>query len=208
MEQEWTDWHTKHESKITLIAGVDCWIWAAGASTGRRHGRVSLNRRGEYAHRAAYAAYHGAMPSDGIICHACGVGLCVRPGHLYLGTFASNGADMAIMGTGTGKLNPGQVTSLRADYMSGDRLDVIAARYGIAYGTVYPIVMGKSYCHVPMSPEMQQAIRSPRKLSLADIVEIRKLCAEKQMPQSKIAAMYGVAQSHISRIHAGVRHAL
>jgi hypothetical protein len=206
MNQEWTEWHERHADKIALIAGVDCWVWSAGATPDRKHGRVCLNRVGEYAHRAAYSAYHGAMPKSGMVCHACGVGLCVRPGHLYLGDSKSNGADMANMGTGTGTLRPDQVTALRLDYMSGDRLDVIAQRYGIAYGTVYPIVIGRAYRHVPLPDGMARAARSPRKLSDSDVAEIRLLCNQGNISQAAIGAKYGVLGSTISRIHTGARH--
>lgn len=207
MKQEWTDWHEKHADKIVLVAGVDCWIWGAGATPSRKHGRVCLNRKGEYSHRAAYAAYHEEMPTSGMICHKCGVGLCVRPGHLYLGNAASNGKDMAEMGTGTGTLQPEDVTSMRLDYVKGDKLDAIASRYGVAYGTVYPIIMGKSYRHVAMPDAMVLAARCPRKLSPSDVENIRTLCKESKKSQTEIAKMYGVASSLVSRIHTGVRHA-
>jgi hypothetical protein len=206
MNAEWTNWHEKHSDKIVLVAGVDCWIWGAGATPSRRHGRVAWNRKGEYAHRAAFAAHNGEMPKEGMVCHACGVGLCVRPGHLYLGDAASNGFDMAVMQSGTGKLRPDQVTALRLDYMSGVSLDQIASKYGVAYGTVYPVVVGKSYRHVPMPDGMIRAARCPHKLSESDVQDIRILCASGRITQDRIARAYGVAGSVISRIHTGHRH--
>lgn len=201
IKPEWTEWHEAHAAKIELIAGIDCWIWSAGATPSRSHGRVKHTHGPEYAHRAAFAEFNGFMPKDGgsMICHSCGVGLCVRPSHLYLGDAATNGRDMAEMGTHRGRLTRDQVFALRTAYMNGEPLSQIADRFGIAFGTVYPIVIGKSYRHYPPPVGLRAADRFPRKLSNADIAAI---CARLNAGdvQSRIAADFGVAQSRISKI--------
>jgi len=203
---EWTTWHEHHADKIALIAGVDCWIWAAGATPDRRHGRVSLRRRGEYAHRAAFEAANGYMPTDGMICHSCGVGLCVRPSHLYHGDAATNGKDASVMRRNPrATLSPDQVYSLREAYMGGETLDSIASRFGIAFGSVYPIVIGQSYRHVAFPVGMDRAMRVPRKLSADMARDIRRRLSTGGETQSKLAKEYGVASSVISRIYTGDR---
>lgn len=203
---EWTDWHERHSGKIQMIAGVDCWIWTAGANAGKTHGRVNLRGRAEYSHRAAFEAANGYMPATGMVCHSCGVGFCVRSSHLYHGDAASNGKDTSMMGRhGRATLNDDQVFALRKAYMDGDPLRDIADRYGIAFGTVYPIVMGRAYKHAPSPISMKCATRNPEKLSAQTVEEIRLRLKIGADPQSRIAKDYNVAQSVISRINTGKR---
>jgi HNH endonuclease len=209
---EWSAWHDRHENKIQMIAGVDCWIWVAGRSGGdKTHGRVSFTgpdgvRRPEYAHRAAYISAFGRPPEGSIVCHRCGVGLCVRPGHLYAGTPATNGKDTADMLVGTSLLNYHQAYDVRLRYQSGEPLQAIADRYGIAFGSVYPIVMGKSYKHVPMPSNYVVGQRSRAPLSDVEIADIRKML-KAGATQKSISQKHNVAQSIISRIKTGDRHA-
>jgi hypothetical protein len=210
--REWTGWHETHEAKIEFIAGVDCWIWTAGRSGGSKmHGRVSFTdpngvRKAEYAHRAAYISAFGFPPAETIICHRCGVGLCVRPGHLYAGTPATNAKDTADMLAGASLLNYHQAYDVRVRYQAGEPLQAIADRYGIAFGSVYPIVMGKAYKHVPMPENYSIGQRFRPPLSDAEVSDIRKMLAD-GATQRSISEKHNVAQSIISRIKTGRRHA-
>jgi hypothetical protein len=206
---EWTDWHELRSNMIELVAGVDCWIWTAGTTAtaqGASHGRVRYLGKSEYAHRAAFHSFNGYMPSSGrMVCHRCGVGLCVRPGHLYDGDAGSNGKDTSIMGTGTAILSFQDAYDIRVMYMNGSRLAEIAEKYNIAFGSVYPIVIGKSYRHAPMPKGLVTGRRARQPLSSAEVSDIREMLAN-GVPQSKISKKHNVAQSIISRINTGVRH--
>ena len=202
---EWTSWHEFHTNKIEIIQGIDCWIWTAGVNK-RGYGRVSYLRRGEYAHRAAYMEANG-VSGAGLIRHSCGCPSCVRPGHLKPGTQADNAKDMATMFTGPGHLVAQDVRDIRTLYRDGSSLRSIAAKFDIAPGTVYPIVIGKSYRHVDPDEKRMRALRSPQKLTEDDVSEIRRRLASGEKPQSKIAKDYGVRQSMISRIKTGLRRA-
>lgn len=202
---EWTDWHEFHKDKIAVVAGVDCWLWTACVSPGG-HGRVCYKRRGEYAHRAAFMEAHG-LESAPLIRHTCGCAACVRTGHLEPGTHADNAKDMAVMFTGRGHLVAQDVRDIRSLYRDGMPLGEIAAKFGVAYGTVYPIVIGQSYKHVDPEEVRPRALRSVPKLTAVDVQEIRRRLASGEKPQSKIAKDYGVAQTLISRINTGQRWA-
>lgn len=208
---EWTDWHERHKEKILLVPGLDCWIWTAGRTAQKDHGRVrftdeSGNKYSEYAHRAAYISFAG-KPADGsFICHKCGVGLCVRPSHLYAGTAATNGKDTADMGrTGKGKLTYQQAYEIRCAYQNGEKLQDIADRYGVAFGTVYPIVMGKAYKHAPFPQNYIHGQRFRRPLRPDELKDIREMLSS-GISQAKIAKKHNIAQSIISRINTGDRH--
>jgi hypothetical protein len=208
---EWTDWHEHHKTKILLVPGIDCWIWVAGRTAQKSHGRVRFtnengDRYSEYAHRAAYISFFG-KPSEGtFICHKCGVGLCVRPSHLYAGTAATNGKDTADMRMGKkAKLTYQQAYEIRCSYQSGEKLQNIADQYGVAFGTVYPIVMGKSYRHAPFPQNYSFGNRARKPLTQEDVADIRHMLS-KGISQAKISQKHNVAQSIVSRINTGNRH--
>lgn len=207
---EWTDWHDQHKDKIEFVGGVDCWIWTAGRTAQKSHGRVRFrdkdgNRYSEYAHRAAYISSFGEPPKGSFICHRCGVGLCVRPGHLYVGTAKTNGKDAADMGVSSGNLTYQQAYEIRCAYQNGEKIKSIADRYNIAFGTVYPIVMGKSYKHAPFPDDYRVGQRFRKPLTEQEVKKIRLLMLN-GATQAEIAKQYNVAQSIISRINTGDRH--
>jgi hypothetical protein len=155
--------------------------------------------------------FHGkpfaGKPADGsFICHKCGVGLCVRPSHLYAGTAATNGKDTADMGrAGKGKLTYQQAYEIRCAYQSGEKLQDIADRYGVAFGTVYPIVMGKAYKYAPFPQNYIYGQRFRAPLRPDELKDIREMLS-RGISQYKIAKKHNIAQSIISRINTGDRH--
>lgn len=201
---EWTTWHNRHERKIELVPGIDCWIWIAGTGAGG-YGRVSLGGRPEMAHRAAYMAANGSIPTGMLVRHMCGNRMCVRPGHLKVGTKADNARDTAEMFMTVSNLDKEAVRSIRRDYDNGLPLLEIAEKHGIAFGSVYPIVCYKSFDWIDPDKRGQHKLRAPRRLNKAIASEIKKLIRMGEMSQRQIANIYNVRESLISRIKTGDR---
>ncbi len=81
--------------------GPGCWEWR-GCRGGAGYGRFGVglrvdgDRKTENAHRASFFIEHGYWPE--VCCHHCDNPGCVRPDHLYDGTFATNSRDMVARG--------------------------------------------------------------------------------------------------------------
>lgn len=202
---EWTDWHEYHAGKIELIAGIDCWIWTGCAHPGG-HGRVSSRSGHNYAHRAAYEAYTGSIDPDLMVRHLCGCAGCVRPSHLALGTAAENSKDMCEMQTSLSSLTVGQVRAIRRAYDRGERLADIADSFGIAFGSVYPIVCYKSHIHVDPEKAGKHRRRVTKFVTDEQIIEARRLIASGAR-NADIARRLGIAESAVSNIRTGKRYA-
>jgi hypothetical protein len=200
---EWTPWHERHADKIELVAGIDCWIWTA-ATGGGGYGRVSYNKKAEFAHRASFIEANGDIPKGKVVRHNCGNRLCVRPSHLVPGTPADNARDTAEMfRAGRSKLSAENVREIRNRYNAGEPLTGIADALGIASGTVYPIVSHRALKYVDSELAGTHKLRCPRKLSAEMATEICAKALSGKVSQSQIAAEYGIAQGVVSRIKNG-----
>ena len=71
--------------KILLGVEVDkatgCWLWTRALQPAG-YGRISVNGRLIYTHRAAYEAFVGPIPEGMDIDHLCRVRSCCNPDHL------------------------------------------------------------------------------------------------------------------------------
>jgi hypothetical protein len=58
-----------------------CWIWQ-GQPGSSGYGRISVNNRDCWAHRASYEAFIGPIPPGLVVDHLCRTRMCVNPDHL------------------------------------------------------------------------------------------------------------------------------
>ncbi len=125
----------------------DCWLWT-GSLHDWGYGQFLLVDKRFYAHRLAWALFHGAIPPGIMVCHRCDVPRCVRPDHLFLGTPKQNSEDMVRKGRGRPgmvgkKLDQERASEIRCRYAAGGVSQAELAReFGVSGNTVWRIVRG------------------------------------------------------------------
>ena len=70
-----------------------CWLWKNKPS-GDGYGKMGIGAKEIKAHRLSYLIHYGDIPDGLWVLHTCDVRTCVRPDHLFLGTYLDNIADM------------------------------------------------------------------------------------------------------------------
>lgn len=73
---------------------TECQLWT-GQLTPGGYGVIRFEGKTYAAHRLAWMATHGPIPTGKVICHHCDVRHCVNPDHLFLGTHGHNMRDLA-----------------------------------------------------------------------------------------------------------------
>lgn len=126
-----------------------CWDWT-GARSGNGYGYIgSCSKRGRWGTTAAAFSWmilHGPVPRGMNVCHRCDNRLCVRPGHLFLGTVGDNARDMVAKGrSALAKLTPDDVAAIRTRYAAGATNRELAEAYGVVPGYMWAITSGKTW---------------------------------------------------------------
>lgn len=142
-------------SKVKI--GDGCWEWVGTMST-PGYGKLWIKgKKYVSAHRLAWEFRHGEGSIGGLyVLHRCDNRLCVRPGHLFLGTHQDNMNDMVakgrarspvIMGekNGSARLDPQKVREIRRLRENGNSYVEIAELYGVGETTVGSVCNGISW---------------------------------------------------------------
>ena len=74
-----------------------CWEWMA-AKTQWGYGVLRTNNRNMHSHRVSWGLHFGTVPEGLCVLHKCDNRGCVRPDHLFLGTYRDNLHDMLVKG--------------------------------------------------------------------------------------------------------------
>ena len=143
------------------VGGPDkCWLWSACVNDygyGMIGGDAKHNRGMLRAHRVAWELVNGAIPEGMCVLHRCDNPPCCNPKHLFLGTRASNLADMTRKGrrahlaggkNPSSKLTVEQVREIRCRYAAGDMQKNLATEYGVGQSTISYIVCWRTWRHL------------------------------------------------------------
>lgn len=137
--------------ELSRHADGGCWVWQGCTVNG--YGRVTIAGSSVYTHRLMLSVSLGRPLRAGEhACHRCDNPSCVRPSHLFVGTAASNGADMRRKGRANPRSAKGenarsrltleQVREMRVERERGATLKQLSEAYGVHYSTVSLICTG------------------------------------------------------------------
>lgn len=138
----------------------DCWLWTGRTRTPSGYGRIwdgesRHNPKLILAHRLVWTLTFGPIPDGMEVCHSCDTPACVRPDHLFLGSHATNMADMTAKQrqargpqNARTRLNETLVSEIRGRSEAGVSERVIAAEFGVSRGAITSILRRKSWDYV------------------------------------------------------------
>lgn len=142
---------------VTTTDGDGCWLWR-GTATGKGNkarGRIVHNRRVLLAHRVTYELTSGPIPDGMLLLHRCGNGMCVRPDHLYPGTYQDNANDRDRHGNTTrgdrchsARLTPVRVAEIRSRHADGESMRSLGRAFGVTRQAIRAVVSGRTWKHV------------------------------------------------------------
>ncbi len=136
-----------------------CWEWTAHVHwTG--YGRAWYMGRKEQAHRLAWNLEVGPIPKGLLMLHKCDNRKCVRPSHLFPGTYKENTQDMIRKGRDNRKPMPGELhpnakltdrDAVRILELRGTGLTrtEIGTMFGVSIGPINSIFDGRGWKHIP-----------------------------------------------------------
>jgi hypothetical protein len=140
-------------SYVQKPIGEGCWLWTGAIDGG--YGRMTVNKKGIYAHRISYMLHKGNIPDTIKVCHTCDNPLCVRIDHLYLGTQQDNMDDRDNKGrcakgetSGMSKLTEEQVKTIKHTPYYWGMNTALAKCFGLNQGTVSCIRRGITWKHI------------------------------------------------------------
>jgi hypothetical protein len=149
----------KLEARAIPEPNSGCLLWL-DAINQDGYGSVGIEgtKRTTSAHRRTWFALNGPIPAGKCVCHKCDVRSCISPQHLFLDTHAGNMADRNRKGRAKGGRNMGSkspMSKLTEDDVRAIRVAakaanqrIIAKRFGVHFGTVNDILMGKTWKHL------------------------------------------------------------
>ena len=139
-----------------VVKGDGCWEWT-GTLSSNGYGKSWFSGRLVRAHRVSWALVNGPVPAGMCVCHHCDNRVCVRPDHLFIGTYRDNVLDKEHKGRGN---HPRGSSAGRALVTEVDVVEIrrlaeggmcyhdIGPSYGLSKQAVGSIVRRQSWRHV------------------------------------------------------------
>jgi hypothetical protein len=192
-----------------------CTIWTASLNA-NGYGQLNIGGRPVPAHRVSWFLAHGAWPSNFLL-HKCDNRRCVRIDHLCEGTAADNSADMVRKGRSlrgsrqpSAKITEGDVTAIRAAWLTGETVRSIAQRFPLEESAVALVVTGKRWGHVETTslPKRKQCLRRtgqlhPKAKITAETAHAIKASLEAGKRVIEIMRLFSTTRSTIEGIRDG-----
>ncbi len=183
--------------RVVIEPNSGCWLWTgslAGGGYGKFH--YSSNRRNQKAHRVSYEIHVGPIPQGLVIDHKCRTRCCVNPHHLEPVTNLEN---------------------IRRGLAGADGRAKTHCPRGHEYTPENtrqsPRTIGRLYArHCRACDIVRWAERAKRSRPKGETHHSAKLTDEQvrailasSEPTHALATLYGVHQTHITRIQRGAR---
>lgn len=158
-------------------------------------------------HSLVAAAFLGPRPQGLIVCHNDGVKLHIHHSNLRYDTHKSNTEDLRKHGGGprgstapASKLTEQDIPQI-VDLLATQRFTQaqIAAMFGVTQRIVWHIANGRTWKHVTHGKVVPHAGRGKRKITDAQVVEIRDRHAAGETPQA-LADEFGLCHSNVCMI--------
>lgn len=130
-----------------VAIGTGCWEWQSIISSPSKggpggYGLISVGGRRKMAHRVSWEFAYGPIPEGSSVLHRCDNRRCVRPSHLFLGTYSDNARDMFAKGRGNQTLTPAEVRAIRRLRDEGARVKDIALAFGVHRSAITRVISG------------------------------------------------------------------
>ncbi len=131
-----------------------CWLWEFSLDS-RGYGKCHWGKI-KRAHRVSYAAFYGD-PGELCVLHKCDNPCCVNPEHLFLGTQGDNMRDKTAKGRNNAprgvscswaRLTDDDVREIKKALAAGETGRSLAKRFGVTFGQISNIKVGKAWRHV------------------------------------------------------------
>lgn len=136
----------------------DCWEWTASTDD-YGYGQFGIDGKILRAHRVAYKLVYGDIPEGLCVCHHCDNPGCIRPSHLFLGTYRDNTQDAVAKGRmkqpdnrgekhGMSKLVEDDIHDIRQLNSSGVERKLLAKMWEVSEVHISNIVNRKKWKHI------------------------------------------------------------
>jgi len=147
---------------VEFEPNTGCWLWF-GVTTPQGYGKVAFKAHKIIAaHRMAVYLYRGEKDSGPVLMHKCDTPSCVNPDHLEWGTVKQNCIDGWVRGKLSRRVSPvrgtnsalailtdEQVVGMRQMRRWGEKMEAIAAAYGVSRNCATKAIYGLSYADIP-----------------------------------------------------------